>query len=175
MDVEIRLGNEKDADELEHLYDDLNDYLTNTTNYPGWRKGVYPTRKNAIDGINEECLYVATFNNTIVGSIILRHLPEPAYMNAKWQIESDYTNVLVIYTFVVHPDYFGQGVGQAMLSFASEHSLLGNVRALRLDVYENNLPAIKLYEKCGFQYIDTVDLGLEEYGLKWFKLYEKLL
>jgi ribosomal protein S18 acetylase RimI-like enzyme len=160
---------------LEHLYDDLNDYLTNTTNYPGWRKGVYPTRKNAIDGINEECLYVATFKNTIVGSIILRHIPEPAYLNAKWQIESDYTNVLVIYTFVVHPDYFGQGVGQAMLSFASDHSLLDKVRALRLDVYEKNLPAIKLYEKCGFQYIDTVDLGLEEYGLKWFRLYEKLM
>ncbi len=49
------------------------------------------------------------------------------------------------------------------------------MQALRLDVYENNYPAINLYEKFNFKYIDTVDLGLEEYGLKWFKLYEKLL
>lgn len=30
-------------------------------------------------------------------------------------------------------------------------------------------------EKCGFEYIDTVDLGLGNYGLNWFKLYEKVV
>ena len=49
------------------------------------------------------------------------------------------------------------------------------VRALRLDVHEINTPAIKLYESCGFRYIATVDLGYGAYGLKWFRLYEKLL
>jgi RimJ/RimL family protein N-acetyltransferase len=44
-----------------------------------------------------------------------------------------------------------------------------------LDVYEGNIPAISLYEKYGFKYIDTVDLGLGNYGLDWFRLYEKLL
>lgn len=43
------------------------------------------------------------------------------------------------------------------------------------DVYENNVPAIKLCEKCGFEYIDTIDLGIGNYGLNHFKLYEKLL
>jgi len=42
-------------------------------------------------------------------------------------------------------------------------------------VYENNFPAISLYEKCGFEYVDTVDLGFGNYGLDWFKLYEKLV
>jgi len=44
-----------------------------------------------------------------------------------------------------------------------------------LDVYEGNIPAIKLYEKCGFKYMDTVDLGLGRYGLNWFRLYERML
>ena len=48
-------------------------------------------------------------------------------------------------------------------------------RALRLDVYEGNLPAIRLYESAGFRYVDTVSLGLEEIGLDRFRLYEKLL
>ncbi len=48
-------------------------------------------------------------------------------------------------------------------------------KSIRLDVYEGNIPAIRLYEKCGFEYVNTVDLGLGNYGLKWFKLYEKLL
>lgn len=83
--------------------------------------------------------------------------------------------MFVIYTFVVHPKYFNQGIGKVLIDFAYECAIKNNVEALRLDVYEGNLPAIKLYEKCGFKYIDTVDLGLENYGLKWFRVYEKLI
>jgi ribosomal protein S18 acetylase RimI-like enzyme len=61
------------------------------------------------------------------------------------------------------------------LDFAAEYGIKSHVRAIRLDVYEGNIPAIRLYEKCGFKYIDTVDLGLGSYGLDWFKLYEKVL
>ncbi len=61
------------------------------------------------------------------------------------------------------------------MDFAIEHSIKSQVKSIRLDVYEGNIPAIKLYEKCGFKYIDTVDLGLGNYGLNWFRLYEKLL
>ncbi|UEL49831.1 GNAT family N-acetyltransferase [Terrisporobacter hibernicus] len=80
-----------------------------------------------------------------------------------------------IYTFAIHPDYWCQGVGKELLKFAEKQANKMNIKVLRLDVYEKNLPAIKLYEKFGFKYIDTVDLGLENYGLKWFRLYEKLL
>lgn len=88
----IRLGTEDDIDDLAWLYDDLNDYLAVTTNYPGWKKGVYPVRENAIDGIKEGCLYVATDNDEIIGSMILRHMPEPAYLTASWQVELNYEN-----------------------------------------------------------------------------------
>lgn len=61
------------------------------------------------------------------------------------------------------------------MNFAESFGLQNNIKAIRLDVYEKNTPAIKLYEHCGYQYISTVDLGLGCYGLEWFKLYEKLL
>lgn len=175
MDITIRLGVKEDLDELEQLYNDVNDHLAATTNYPGWKKGVYPIRKNAEDGINEGCLYVALSGNKMIGSMILRHEPEPAYLPVKWLKDLDYEKVFVIYTFVVHPDYFGKGIGLELLNFASNLGSQLKIQSLRLDVYEKNIPAIKLYEKCGFCYIDTVDLGLSEYNLPWFKLYEKLL
>lgn len=175
MSITIRLGTEKDIDDLAQLYDYLNDHLASITNYPGWKKGIYPIRENAVDGIKESCLYVAICNGEIAGSVILHHVPELAYFEVKWQTELDYENVLVIYTFVVSPDYWGQGVGKAMIRFAVERGLNTKMKSLRLDVYENNTPAIRLYEKCGFKYIDTVSLGLESYGLNWFRLYEKLL
>ncbi|MGB4658653.1 MAG: GNAT family N-acetyltransferase [Mobilitalea sp.] len=173
--IKIRQGTITDIDCIAQLYDDINDHLAVTTNYPGWRKGLYPIRENAEDGIKDSSLYVATKDAEIVGSFILRHEPEPAYLDAKWQAELDYESVLVIYTFVVNPNYLGQRVGQEMLRFAALYGKCTKMKALRLDVYEKNTPAIRLYEKCGFKYIDTVSLGLEEYGLEWFKLYEQLL
>lgn len=175
MKINFELGKTSDLDELEKLYDDLNDHLAKGINYPGWRKGIYPTRQDAVKGIKNGNLYVAKYSGEIAGSIILSHVPESAYYQAKWQIESDYSDVFVVYTFAVHPDYLKCGVGKALMDFAEEQAVKSNVKSIRLDVYEGNMPAIRLYEKCGFKYIDTVDLGLGNYGLDWFKLYEKLL
>ncbi|AFL99322.1 acetyltransferase [Desulfitobacterium dehalogenans ATCC 51507] len=175
MNIHIELGQANDIDELEQLYNDLNDHLAKGINFPGWKKGVYPIRQDAIDGIEQGNLYVAKYNSKIVGSVILNHVPEVAYYKAKWEYESDYSDVFVIHTFVVHPNFWRCGVGNALIGFSMEHGIESQVRSIRLDVYEGNIPAIRLYEKCGFKYIDTVDLGLGNYGLNWFKLYEKLL
>jgi len=133
----------------------------------------YPTRQTAEAGVQEDCLYVAEWKGKIIGSIILRHKPETAYLPVKWTMDLDYEKVRVIYTFAVHPDYSGQGIGRQLLEFAIGIGRQTKMKALRLDA--DNLPAIRLYEKCGFQYIETVDLGLGEYNLPWFKLYEKIL
>ena len=78
-------------------------------------------------------------------------------------------------TLTVAPAARRQGVGRALLGYAEAWAKAQGKRALRLDVHEINTPAIKLYESCGFRYIATVDLGYGAYGLKWFRLYEKLL
>jgi GNAT superfamily N-acetyltransferase len=175
MNIIFDLGKANDIDELEQLYNDLNDHLEKEINYPGWRKGAYPVRQNAIDGVKHNNLYVAKHDGKIIGSVILSHEPEPAYNKAKWEFESDYSDVFVVHTFAVHPKFLKYGVGKALMDFSIEHSIKSQVKSIRLDVYEGNTPAIRLYEKCGFKYIDTVDLGLGSYGLNWFKLYEKLL
>lgn len=41
----IEKGKVSDIDELERLYNDLNDYLSANTNYSGWIKGIYPIRE----------------------------------------------------------------------------------------------------------------------------------
>lgn len=175
MYIAIELGKKSDIDELEQLYNDINDHLARGINYPGWRKDIYPVRENAVNGVAANNLYVARHNGKIAGTIILSHEPEPAYDEATWGIEAGYSEIFVIHTFVVHPDYLKCGIGRRLMDFAIEHSIKAKAKAIRLDVYENNKPAIHLYEKCGFIYIDRVDLGYREYGLEWFNLYEKLL
>ena len=175
MSIMIETGKKSDIEEIAQLYDDLNDSLASGINYPGWRKGVYPTRQDAIEGIANESLYVVKQFGEIVASVILCHDPEPAYHKVKWGIDVPYSDVFVIRTFAVHPAYQNNGIGRSVMEFIVQQSIAEHIKSIRLDVYENNLPAIRLYEKSGFRYIDTVDLGLGCYGLNYFKLYEKLL
>lgn len=173
--MEIRKGERRDLDELSQLYDDLNDYLDHHINYPGWKKGIYPTYEDALQGIEEGHLFVGVKDHKIVGTLILRHKPEKAYVLADWKNNLDYNDIFVLYTFAIHPKYLHMGIGKKMLEFAIEYAKKMHMKAIRLDVYERNTPAIQLYEKYGFQYIDTVDLGYSMYGLDWFYLYQKVL
>ncbi len=175
MQLSFGLAAAADIEELAALYDALIDHLVCGENFPGWRKGVYPTRADAERGLAENALYVARHNGRLAGTIILSHRPEPAYQEGVWKTDADYRDIFVIYTFAVHPAFLKAGVGKAMLEFSERLAKERGMKAIRLDVYENNTPAIRLYEKCGYHYAGTVDLGLSEYGLEWFRLYEKLL
>ncbi|MEL7655425.1 MAG: GNAT family N-acetyltransferase, partial [Bacillota bacterium] len=157
MHIIIEKGLESDIEELALLYDDLNDYLARSENYPGWRKGIYPTRENAIEGIANGDLYVARASGKIAGSIILNHEPVPAYHEVNWGIDADYSEIFVVHTFAVHPAYLKKGIGSNLIEFAVQHSIKKHIKSIRLDVYEHNLPAIRLYEKNGFTYVGTVD------------------
>lgn len=173
--LEIKKGLPEDVDELAALYDALTDYLDSHVNYPGWKKGVYPTREDAIQGVEEGSLFVARDGARIAGSLMLRHKPEPAYALADWHVDLAYSDIFIIHTFAVHPRYLHRGIGKKLLEFVFDYAARTDRKAVRLDVHEKNLPAIKLYETFGFQYIDTVDLGYGVHGLDWFKLYQYLL
>jgi len=175
LDYMIEKGTVSDLDELENLYDTLNDYLELGTNYPGWAKGIYPIRETAAKGIQNNNLFVLKINHEIAGSIILNHEPETAYDQISWGIEADYNDIIVIHTLVVLPKYMKKAVGKQLMDFAKIYSLEQEMKTIRLDVSIHNTPAITLYEKCGCQYVGTVDLGLNIPELVWFKLYEIVL
>lgn len=173
--MQIRKGLKSDIDGLAALYDELNDYLDRHINYPGWRKGIYPVREDAVQGIDEGSLFVADADGKAAGTFILRQQPEKGYELADWKNNLNYNEIFIIHTFAVHPQFFHLGIGKKMLAFILEYAARMNKKAVRLDVYEKNIPAIRLYEKLGFQYIDTVDLGYSIYGLDRFRLYQRLL
>lgn len=175
MSLIIRRGMPEDLDALENLYGEVCDHMAATVNYTGWKRDVYPARQDAEIGIREGTLFLAEEDGEAVGSFILSPRQEAAYAGANWQAELEERDVLTVYTFTVHPKRRGRGVGRAMLAFAARYAAEQGVKALRLDVYEKNLPARRLYESAGFRYAGTVSLGLEDIGLDWFRLYEKLL
>lgn len=171
----IRKGTKDDIDAVSALYDEVCDDLQTHINYPGWRKGVYPDRQDAEQGIREDSLFVAEMDGEIAGTFILRQKPEEGYALADWKTELPYSDIFVVYTLAVDPQFSHRGIGERMMEFILSHAQQQGMKAVRLDVYEKNTPAIRLYEKLGFQYVDTVDLGYAEYGLDRFRLYQYLL
>lgn len=175
MNWTFELGTMKEIDEIERLYDSACDYLEAHTNYPGWKKGIYPTRETAKTGIDNNELFILRWKDHIAGTVILRHEPEAGYAQADWKVNIKYNDIFVVYTFVIHPDFMRQGIGYQLMQSLIDYSRKQKMKAIRLDVVTDNLPAIQLYRKSGFQYIDTVDLGYGAYGLNQFELYQLCL
>lgn len=171
-DFSIEKGTARDIDELAELYDALIDHLEQGVNYPGWKKGLYPVRATAVRGVETNTLFVLRVNGVIAGSFLLNHEPEKAYISGKWTIDAENSEILVVHTLVVHPKYMKNGAGRQLMNFAKEYGAQQGMKAIRLDTFYHNYPAIALYEQCGFRYAGTVDLGLNIPHLVWFNLYE---
>ncbi len=176
MEIRVRLAEEQDVDRVAALYERLHDYLETHENHPRWIRGIYPVRAHAEESFAQGELYIAEVDGEVVGSVIYLHEQEEVYDQVDWPVEVAPDNVYVIHVLAVRPDYFGKGVGKTLLDYACSMGKEKGIGAVRLDVFEENFSAIRLYEKCGFAYRGTIDLGLEEkYGLKWYRVYEKLL
>ncbi len=175
MELNISLASACDLQAVSKLYDDVTAYLESHINYCGWRRGAYPTQEDAQQALEQSCLYVAKSENEVVGSFILNQKFEPAYEAANWSLPSDYSNLFVIHTFTAHPAHSGKGIGRKMLEYIAELARSQGMSSIRLDTYEKNLPAIAVYESCGFRFVGKVDLGKGEWGLDLFNCYEKIL
>lgn len=57
----------------------------------------------------------------------------------------------------------GKGVNQKIIEALKQWTLSQNIKEMRLDVYQENAPAIKAYEKAGFaKHLINMRMGLNE-------------
>lgn len=175
MNLNIRVARIQDLENIGRLYDRVTTALEQGTNFPGWKKGVYPCTKTAEIALQKNSLYCTLFDDQIAGSFVLSQTVELAYEQISWSFPSDYSKIMVVHTFVVDPAFSGKGIGKQQLSFIINHATSLGLHSIRLDTYEKNLPAIRLYESCGFQFMGKIDLGRGEQGLHWYNGYEKIL
>ena len=175
MDVIVRLASPEEVDAVARLYDDVTDHLEATNNYPRWKKGVYPTRDDASRAYEADELYVALRDGRLVGTITLSHEPPEGFSQVTWSTPNDYSRTLMVYRLAVSPPHLGGGVGLALLGHAEVVARAEGDLAIRLDTAADNEPACRLYSKAGFSFVGTVSLGCEDFGLPWFRLFEKLL
>ena len=169
MNIIIEKAVFQDLDAVEELYGAMCDYMAGKPFNPNFRRGGYPARENAEGFLAADGLYIAREGGELAGSIALTASP-----SAEEDLPGE-DGILYVHMVAVHPDHLRKGVASAMLDFTAREAVKQGAKRLRVYVWEGNTPAIRTYERNGFVRIGKEDIGLAEFGLEWFYLYEKRL
>lgn len=128
---------------------------------------VFPVEFFAGD-IENKCLYILEDENTVVSAFSFHETCE-GESHVRWHIDAKKS--FYIGRFGVNVHYHRRGLAQEMLRHAASLAREKGANALRLFVVDENIPAIRLYEKHGFVraegvYQEVIDeeLTLNEYG-----------
>ena len=154
----IRKANYNDIKFIEDTYNEHFTHEIDCGAYTVFKKGVYPTRKDAEKAINDGALYVYEENHNIAGSIIIDSVQPKEYDRISWGKALKSDEVMVIHLLIVRPSMAGKGVASSLVKYAMELARNNSCKALRLDTGGQNIPAVSLYKKLGFQIAATASM-----------------
>lgn len=151
----IRKATAADLAQIEDAYDE---HFAFETAHPEraftvFRKGVYPTRRDAEKALADGGLTVFEEDGRILASVITSGQQPPEYAHVSWQRALDASQVRVIHLLMVRPSVSGRGIGTALLAHLEAQARAEGLAALRLDTGSQNLPAVHLYEKNGYRIV----------------------
>ena len=149
---EIMLASARDAELVGDIYDAVNDYFSEHENfcYPNWQKGKYPLLEDARRAMENRTLYVLKVEENIAGAVIIDHSQHPEYKKIPWTLSVPDEDVMTLHTVVIHPACRGRGYGEKLVRFGIDFCKTAGAKTIRLDTHYKNIPARRLYEKCGF-------------------------
>lgn len=160
--VFIREGRQEDIEAIAKIYDDFLDYEAINGSKTNWIKGVYPTATNAQKGLENGTLYVGELDGKIIGSYVLNHVQPEEYAKLDWAFSGEGDEVMVIHTLCIDVNIQGKRLGKQFIDFAIDFARKQGCKTMRLDTYEFNEPAAKLYTKYGFRYVGKTEFFFEQ-------------
>lgn len=173
--IKIRRAVEDDIEKIVKIYEDFLDYEKANGSLTNWIKGVYPTEKNARAGLERDTLFVGEIDGKIVGSYVLNNIQPEEYNKIPWKWEATDDEVIVIHTLCLDVSLQSKGIGRAFVEYAIEYGRELGCKVMRLDTYEGNKPAARLYEKMNFRYAGIAEFFFEQAILENLICFEYLL
>lgn len=86
------------------------------------------------------CIFAIAFNDAVI-----------------WK-EKDKRPSIYIHRIVTNPNFRGAGFVKTIIDWAKEYCLLNGKDYIRLDTWGDNPKLIDYYVKCGFNYVETINL-----------------
>ena len=170
--MQIRKCEVADAAAVGAFYDEVVANLCATVNYPKWKYKVYPSVDFAREMAQKGEQYICLDGDEIVGAFVFNDDAQGAYENANWSASLKRGEYGVCHAVAIRTSLQGKGLGKQIVDYCIERARQLGHKAIRLDVVPTNLPARKLYEKCGFTYIGDADLERGYEDIPLFSLLE---
>ena len=146
MEVKIKLPELEDYKRVNELAHQVHELHVN------WRPDIFVSVDKVITLsqykklIKNDHNFVVKLDHNIVGYIIIR-IKDKKSKNPKLKDRK----YLIIETMCVDENYRGKGIGTYLLNFAKEIAKDNNCTDMYLTVNQENIGAIKTYEKFGFK------------------------
>lgn len=166
---------------VQHAYDRIREHLSRTVDFRHWHTENHPRPTQISEWVDAGELYIATPAETqeksgeIAGVVVLDHNSADDYEVAQWSVEAADEQVLIVHVLGVAPDYLGTGVSRFLVESAIEAARDRGCLTVRLDVIADNIPAHRLYVKCGFRDLGLHTIRYDGTDLDQFHLYEYVL
>lgn len=168
----VKVCSEEDIVAVSMFYDCVVKHLCENINYPKWVHKEYPSEHSVSKMVQAGCQFMVIDNNKIIGAFVLNDDPQGKYENAAWSWQLPRGEYMVCHTLATNPLLQGKGLGRQMVEYCIDHAKRHGFKGIRLDVVPGNIPARKLYEKCGFNYVGDVDLERDIDEIPLFSMYE---
>ena len=173
--MDLICAGENDYIAIRDFYYELTDEMKDAEFKPGWEKDVYPTQEFLQESIRNKELYYTSENSNIQACVIVNHKYNDGYKGVKWSVEVPDEELLVIHALGVLPEFSGRGIAKQIVQEVIHQAEFQNIKTIRLDVLEGNIPAERAYTKMGFQYVTTLKMFYEDTGWTNYRLFEYIV
>jgi GNAT superfamily N-acetyltransferase len=128
---------------------------------------VYPTLATMRADVAAGSLYVAAGpGHPVAGAFVVDQREEPEYADVAWRVAG--APVGVVHRLMIHPTWQRRGLARHLMACAETEAHRAGARAMRLDAFTGNAPALRLYQSLGY-----VDVGQVRFRKGLFRCFEK--
>ena len=173
--MSIRPAVAADLDGITAIYDAILDREEAGPVYTNWQRGKYPTADTARQALEARTLYVGEEDGFLWGVVNLNGIQLPEYDAIPWTIPAERNQVAVIHTLCIHPARAGRGLARRMVAFCEEETRRQGKAVMRLDTWEGNLPANRMYPVLGYRYAGAAEFFFQGFIREILNCYEKKL
>ena len=129
---------------------------------------MYPVREDFERDINKNHLFVGTVGDEIAVTYTINKEYDEDYKNGQWKAPEK--RFSIIHRLSVNSKFQNKGIAKQTLEQIEREAYVLGEQAIRLDVYAENLHALKLYQNCGYHKV-----GIVKWRKGIFYLMEKYL
>lgn len=114
----------------------------------------YPSKEVLKLDIELQQLYKMSFQNEIIGIIVLSDIQDEEYKKVKWL--SPTSKNVYVHRLAIHPNFQKRGFTKMLMDYAEAFAQKNNYVSVRLDTFSKNTRNQLFYEKRGYKRLENI-------------------